>query len=143
MKPLLFLSCLFVSHLAYAAPLDWDWLWPKPTAAALLDVAVGQTDEQKEVVLTVGAKGVILASADQGETWALRNSGVKSNLLDVAFIEQGKGYMLPFIVGDDGTILRGSYDGKTWTPLNSGAKVTLRAIWGYDSTRIFVAGGKH
>jgi photosystem II stability/assembly factor-like uncharacterized protein len=140
MKKIL-LGVLF-PFLASAAPLDWEWLWPKPTAATLLDVAVGLTDEKKEVVLAVGAKGTILSSLDQGETWEPRTSNTKANLFDVAFIDQGKGYFLPFAVGDNGTILRGSYDGKTWTALTSGVTTTLRAVWGYDSTRIFAAGDK-
>lgn len=136
------LPLFFFSSSALAAPLSWEWLAPRPTAEKLLDVAVGLTDEKKELVIAVGARGILLSSDDQGETWSVRDTGVKSTLFDVAFIDQGKGYFVPMVVGENGTILRGSYDGKTWKKLDSGTKATLRSIWGFDSTRIYAAGDK-
>jgi photosystem II stability/assembly factor-like uncharacterized protein len=65
--------------------------------------------------ITVGEKGFVLTSADQGRSWGVPKKGFPSiftYMRDVAFAPGGK---TGYIVGQTGMVLRSQDGGETWT----------------------------
>lgn len=78
-----FFICLIFSFLtlrAIAGVGDWNWTWldPKPTGAALYDVACNGSN-----CVAVGEKGIILMSSDGGVNWSVTYSPVSTDLQGV------------------------------------------------------------
>jgi photosystem II stability/assembly factor-like uncharacterized protein len=77
---------------------------------ALFAVQVGARN-----AITVGEKGFVLTSADQGRSWGVPKRGFPSiftYMRDVAFAPGGK---TGYIVGQTGMVLRSEDGGETWT----------------------------
>ncbi len=72
----------------------------------------------------VGFPGIILHTADGGNTWAVQANGTDANLLSVAFATPQLGW----IVGYPGTILHTEDGGVTWTPQASGTEARLESV---------------
>ena len=58
----------------------------------------------------VGGEGVILATADGGQTWRPQASGVGDDLYDVRFFDESEGWA----VGRNGAMLHTADGGRTW-----------------------------
>lgn len=69
--------------------------------------AVGMAGKR---LVTVGARGVIAISDDDGRTWSQSISPVQSDLVAVHFTNERKGWS----VGHDGVVLHTEDGGKTW-----------------------------
>ena len=84
----------------------------------------------------VGNGGTIVATTNDGATWAPQTSGVKSDLLSVVFISTSNGWA----VGTGGVILHTTDGGTTWTPQKSNTKHTLEGIAFGDTTHGYAVG---
>jgi photosystem II stability/assembly factor-like uncharacterized protein len=69
----------------------------------------------------VGEEGVILKTADGGDTWTRQDSGVKSNLFNLCPVDN----KVVVAVGADGTIVRTGDGGDHWRVLKSPKLVSL------------------
>jgi len=78
------------------------------------------------LAVAVGAGGLIFTSADRGETWTQRTSGVTENLYCVIYA-RGK-----YIVGGQNGVLLTSTDGISWT---RNASSTFQDIFGLAFSR--------
>jgi len=77
---------------------------------ALFGVRIGERH-----AITVGEKGFVLTSTDQGRSWVVPKKGFPSiftYMRDVAFAPGGK---TGYIVGQTGMVLRSEDGGETWT----------------------------
>jgi photosystem II stability/assembly factor-like uncharacterized protein len=74
----------------------------------------------------VGAKGTILHSVDNGESWQTETSGTTEALNNI----WGSGLDNMYVVGANGTLLYSSDQGKTWIPRKLTGAPALRSIWG-------------
>jgi predicted esterase len=83
----------------------------------------------------VGDGGAILASSDDGVTWAAQTSGTTENLYAVHFADALHGAA----VGRRGTVVVTADGGATWTPRPLGEDVYVGAVL-VDATTIHVAG---
>lgn len=94
-----------------------------------------------------GLNGVILKSANKGETWTEQTSGTKNALWSVHFFKpQSTGNKinyndtLGFAVGDNGTILKTTNGGNIWSTMVSGTTNTLNSVFFIDSIHGWCAG---
>ena len=78
---------------------------PLSTKAVFLDLV--QHDNE---VFTVGERGIILKSSDQGANWVQVSSPVDVTLTSIAFSSENEGW----IVGHESTILHTADGGETW-----------------------------
>jgi photosystem II stability/assembly factor-like uncharacterized protein len=101
--------------------------------APLLDVAVAGTRS----AWAVGARGIILHSADAGQTWASQDSGTVETLRSVCFLTDQIGWA----AGGDpasGTraglaVLLATRDsGATWTPMTTGLPIPIAVVRFFD-----------
>jgi photosystem II stability/assembly factor-like uncharacterized protein len=114
-----------------------------PTREALFGIAAVESAEST-TLYAVGARGLLLASTDQGRTWALRKvkTSLLSNdydLLDIRFASDGRD---GWIVGEHGTVLRTANAGRSWVPQQSGTTSRLFAVAAVSSD-IACAVGSH
>ncbi|PAU86102.1 glycosyl hydrolase [Pseudomonas sp. WN033] len=63
-----------------------------------------------ERLVAVGARGLIVSSTDDGESWQQIESPVSSDLLDLFFVDDRNGW----IVGHDGVVMHSSDGGERW-----------------------------
>jgi len=87
---------------------------------ALLDITFA--DEKRGWV--VGYPGIILYTADGGQTWAYQESGTEEVLNCVDFVDGVHG----FIAGNKGIMLRTEDGGSTWVPQESGVMADLLRV---------------
>lgn len=101
--------------------------------APLLDVAVAG----RHSAWAVGARGIILHSADAGQTWTSQDSGTNETLRSVCFLTDQIGW----VAGGDpasGTrageaVLLATRDsGATWNPISTGLPVPLAVVRFFD-----------
>ena len=84
----------------------------------------------------VGARGVLLTTADQGKTWH-RRSLINRDFYCIRFSPSGK---RAWITGEDGLIFISDDEGKTWTQQKSGTEDRLLKIGIVDDQRAAIAG---
>lgn len=65
-------------------------------------------------VWTVGEKGTILTSVDEGKTWKTVNSGTTENLYSIWFVSEKEGW----ISGSNGLLFKTTDGGKSWNPIS-------------------------
>ena len=87
---------------------------------ALLDITFA--DEKRG--WAVGYPGIILYTADGGETWAYQESGTEAVLNCVSFVDGLHG----LIAGNGGIILRTEDGGSTWVAQESGVTIDLLRV---------------
>ncbi|MBL9193243.1 MAG: hypothetical protein JNJ82_12890 [Opitutaceae bacterium] len=75
-------------------------------------------------LVVVGERGLILTSADAGETWTRCESGTTAGLTSVAYSDAARRFVA---VGEGGTILSSS-DGVTWARETSPTPLRLNAV---------------
>lgn len=96
-------------------------------------------------MFTVGAKGLLMTSTDQGKTWAqmplhLRDGGELFqdwDLYSIRFSPSGK---LGLIVGENGTIVRSDDGGATWKTVTSGTTKNLLKVFLVDDQNAVAVG---
>ena len=99
------------------------------TTSHLRAIAVAQRPANVPVTIArrlvvVGDQGVILTSADAGETWTRCESGTTAGLTGVAYSDAARRFVA---VGEGGTILSSS-DGVTWARETSPTPLRLNAV---------------
>ena len=106
----------------------WCWLHPLPQGNALLGMwGTGPSD-----IWAVGDGGTALHY--DGQTWALQNTGTKTNLNGVYAPAAG----VAVIVGDSGLVLR--WNGSTFASEPSGTLSNLNSVWGASGSNVFAVG---
>jgi len=83
----------------------------------------------------VGARGVLLTTADQGKTWH-RRSLINRDFYCIRFTPSGK---RAWITGEDGLIFVSDDEGKTWTQQKSGTEDRLLKIGIADDQKAAIA----
>ncbi|PXF63772.1 WD40/YVTN/BNR-like repeat-containing protein [Kangiella spongicola] len=104
------LQTLIISFIILAAPISYGEpavIAPKAVESLLLDIV--KVSEQR--LLTVGQRGHILISEDQGQNWRQVEVPVNVNLTAVDFLDENHGVA----VGFDQTVLLTEDAGETWT----------------------------
>ncbi|HEX8793523.1 MAG TPA: YCF48-related protein [Polyangiaceae bacterium] len=84
-----------------------------------------------------GTRGVVLHTADGGQTWSAQSSGATADLNAVRFGDLGFGVA----AGDGGTVLVTSDGGTHWTTARTSTQAPLRAIAIAGSVAIVVGDG--
>jgi photosystem II stability/assembly factor-like uncharacterized protein len=113
-----------------------------PPWLGLFGVAIQPSDG---AVFTVGAKGLLLTSADQGKTWKqiplqLREGGElfqDFDLYSIRFAPSGK---VGYIVGENGTVLSSADGGATWKTGVSGTTKNLMKVFPVDDQNAVAVG---
>ena len=80
----------------------------------------------------VGARGLIVATTDGGQSWEPQTSKVDNGLSDVCFLTPKTG----FVAGEGETVLKTTNGGKKWTILSGGSQASG---FGDDDTSVFSA----
>lgn len=114
-----------------SAPTSWDTLSPLPSGNKVKGVTIGGG-----TVVMVGEGGSV-GTLTNSMTWALRNSGVVSDLNDVINIGSGATPKF-FAVGDHGTVIT-STNGTSWTTQDTDINENLNAIV-YGGGRLVAVG---
>jgi photosystem II stability/assembly factor-like uncharacterized protein len=90
----------------------------------------------RKVGWAVGEFGLVLRTADRGQTWVSQRHGLDSpQLADIVFQDQRRG----FAVGQKGTFIKTLDGGKQWFPVNVGTQQNLNKIF-MDGNRGVVVG---
>lgn len=89
-----------------------------------------------EEVFVVGYPGLLLHSADRGETFEKLDPGVRDALFSIDINQKGQG----LIVGRTGLVLMSADGGKTWTRRESGSKEHLFCVKITESGRAWAVG---
>lgn len=84
----------------------------------------------------VGPNGTIIATQDDGASWAQQTSWTNSQLFDLSFVNQTTGW----VSGANGIILHTTNGGQTWSPQNSGVTLNLFGIYFTDTNNGWAAG---
>jgi photosystem II stability/assembly factor-like uncharacterized protein len=110
---------LATSALVHAAPVADAFTRPSTMARnATRSVLLGSALAGKRLI-TVGERGIILLSDDQGITWRQVASPVSVTLVAVRFADSKNG----FVVGHGGTVLATKDGGETWTQALDGKRL--------------------
>ncbi len=104
----------------------WDLLTnlPKDFRAGTHFYAITVNPFDTDRYLVVGANGIVLGSADDGDNWSLLKTGVTEDLHGIVRAGEDR----HFIVGDEGRVLVGNALGSTWSPEDPGTTESFRAI---------------
>ncbi|ANL68584.1 hypothetical protein AMC84_PC00020 (plasmid) [Rhizobium phaseoli] len=86
----------------------------------------------------IGTKGLILCTADGGETWYRQNSGTEVILTDVSFLDDKVGWA----VGEKGVLLHTTDGGLNWKIMNTGTEKILFRVQAMPDGRALVVGGE-
>ena len=106
----------------------WCWHHPLPQGNALLGMwGTGRSD-----IWAVGDGGTALHY--DGQTWALQNTGTKTNLNGVYAPAAGAAV----VVGDGGLVLR--WNGSSLASEPSGTLSNLNSVWGASASNVFAVG---
>lgn len=108
------------------------WL-PYPHGAAVILYGVSRGHEDDQVVVAVGAAGVMLRSPDAGQTWAALAVLTAETL---SAVTSCTGAVIA--VGAAGTVLRSDDNGATWAVIAAGIAIDLRSVTAWGSTVIAV-----
>lgn len=108
----------------------WTWQNPKPEGNTLVSVSVFGSNN----AVAVGHEGLILRSADNGETWSKITSGTKGNLKGVCINDNGSGWIV------SGTVLKTTDFGLTWTIQPTGTSRYFYAVDTKDGINCVIAG---
>jgi photosystem II stability/assembly factor-like uncharacterized protein len=100
------------------------WL-PLSTGSAERHRAFTWLDAKRGIA--VGNGGMVLATADGGNTWQPRVSGVKDHLTDITFVGESG-----WIAGYQGVVLHSTDGGKTWARQTTHTSLTLESIFFLD-----------
>jgi len=84
----------------------------------------------------VGNDGVVLHTADKGETWEQQDSGVTGSLYTVYFVNESDGWA----AGDDGTVIHTEDGGVNWERQNTGIAERLRGMFFANNTQGWAVG---
>lgn len=103
----LILMCSFTDYVrAFSDPLKT----PAPVVEQVTSAHLTSIAEVNGVLVSVGARGLIVLSDDGGKSWSQVASPVSSDLLDLDFPDDKHGW----IVGHDGVVLRTTDGGYSW-----------------------------
>lgn len=83
-----------------------------------------------------GEEGIVLHTADGGQTWTRQDTGTTANLFRIAAIDEQNAV----IVGADGTIIRTTDGGGHWAKIKSPKDITLFNVAFTDKNTGFIAG---
>ncbi len=113
-----------------------------PPWLGLFGVAIQPADG---TVFTVGAKGLLMTSTDQGKTWKqspvqLREGGELFQDFDLYSIRFSPSGKTGYIVGENGTVLRSTDSGATWKTVASGTTKNLMKVFPIDDQNATVVG---
>lgn len=84
-----------------------------------------------------GSKGLILRSADGGQTWSQVNNNIASIFTDVFFVNENVGYLC----GGNTRILKTTNGGESWTSQFSDNNSDLFSIYFLNENEGYAAGG--
>jgi photosystem II stability/assembly factor-like uncharacterized protein len=84
----------------------------------------------------VGENGIVMKSADGGDTWTRQKTGTEKNLFNVFPVDE----QLVVAVGADGTILRTNDGGESWQVVKSPKDVSLFGVDFVDKSTGFAVG---
>ena len=116
----------------------WVWQNPLPQGNAIYAVRFAA---DKRTGWAVGADGVILHTADGGETWVQQPGAPRERPLFDVVVRGDTG----FVIGDAGTVLRSRDAGVTWQlepmPIQLAAR-WLRSVWLVDDTQGLAVGAE-
>lgn len=87
-----------------------------------------------DIVVAVGANGIIIKTTDGGETWQQKESGTTNLLTKLQFPTPNIGY----IIGVDGIFLKTTDSGETWFPITAGAASFYQNISCINENLIFI-----
>ena len=87
-----------------------------------------------DIVVAVGANGIIIKTTDGGETWQQKNSGTTNPLIKLQFPTPDIGY----IIGSGGAFLKTIDSGETWFPITAGAASFYQNISCINENLIFI-----
>jgi len=114
-------------------------LWTHAATATAVDLARVSTNAAGDVLVAVGAEGVILRSQDAGKNWALaRNSTTDTDLRAVV---NAPGSRTWITAGTNGRVLRSTDDGRTWTRVDSQLKTSFQTLFVDPLSRKILIGG--
>ena len=108
-------------------------VWTKQTSGVTTDL--NSVYYANNMMVSVGAGGVILTSSDNGTTWVSRTSNISNNLNGVYYNSNDARW---FAVGNGGVILTSDDNGSTWTSRTSGTINNLRAVSVFNLTYVAV-----
>ena len=110
----------------------WTWQNPKPDGNTLNDVSIFGNG----YAVSVGYQGLILRSADNGESWSKIESGITSILYGVSMNANGTGW----VVGVPGAVLKTTDNGLTWTKQVTGNPYSYYAVATNNANDCLVGG---
>lgn len=127
---LLALTCMLST--AVFSQKGWTWQNPKPDGNSLNDVAIFGGN----YAVSVGYQGLILRSADNGESWSKVVSGTTSILYGVSMNANGTGWA----VGVPGAVLKTTDNGLTWIKQVTGNPYSYYAVATNNANNCLVGG---
>ena len=91
----------------------------------------------------VGEDGLILYSADGGDSWQMQNSGTNFRLESVCFYDRDNGWIVGSIVKDtsrDKQILKTTDRGVTWNKIDVPTKEWLSSVYSLNGIEVYAVG---
>lgn len=108
----------------------------KPEAAQVVDTLNGMCMVDENNGWICGTNGLILKTADGGNSWAVMSIDTKRPLSAIHFVNSTIGW----VVGSDGVIGRSSSGGQSWTMLTSPTVVNLNSVFASSQTTVWAVG---
>jgi photosystem II stability/assembly factor-like uncharacterized protein len=108
----------------------------KPDPALVVDTLNSMQMIDNNIGWICGTNGLILKTADGGNSWMVMAIDTKRPLNAIRFINSTIGW----VVGDDGVIGRSSSGGQTWTMLTSPTVVHLNSVFATSQTTVWAVG---
>ena len=121
---------------------SWSWDWSTRTYVVTYyhrsdDEMYGVSHGTNNAIVAVGARGLIMRSADMGRFWNADSTSTSIQpLVDVVSLDRETS----FAVGAEGTILRSTDRGASWASLDGGTNQYLYAVDFADHDTGFVVG---
>ncbi len=114
----------------------WQPLWLAPGDERGNLYAVSAVDSN--IIVAVGASGLVYRSEDGGTSWALQFTGSKEDLFGVHFFDGQRG----LAVGAGGLIFRTEDGGRTWQVVPSGTTAELKDVFFLDEQHGWAVGNE-
>jgi len=127
------LIALFLTHNSFSQVFDWVWQNPKPQGNTLRTVSILAPN----YLISFGDAGVIMGSADNGNTWSLGQADTLGReFRGFDFVSALVGYAC----GEGGMLMKTTDGGNSGFQLNSGTDVLLYDVDFLDADTGYVGG---
>lgn len=113
---------------------NWTWLNPLPHGS---NIVSADFFNGTNVVIGVGASGLVMRSTDNGSSWTQIPLNTSSNFYSISLINSSTGY----IAGGSGAIYRTTNSGESWSQVNTNLSVDFLQIVFLSSSNGFLLTG--